>query len=272
MELRDIIYYANDADMEMAVVNLDWYKAFDLVSIEFTLKALRKLGFGEDFVQWVSILYKDIESAVLINNTLSDFFPVTRSVRQGCPLSMGLFVVYQEAFYRALVKSRIIRPLRMPDNTETTLLGYADDTNILIVNFESLIEVEKVILQFEQATGAILNRNNKTKIYGLGKWKDKENWPITWIKVEREYFYTLGVYHSNSYPDTQNKNWTSCISALKSHGQMLSNRKLTLFQRATYINACMLSKIWYVAHIYPLNLSFAKEINKIIFNYLWNGG
>ena len=53
---------------------------------------------------------------------------------------------------------------------------------------------------------------------------------------------------------------------------MLSNRKLTLFQRATYINACMLSKIWYVAHIYPLNLSFTKEINKIIFNYLWNGG
>ena len=101
MELRDIIYYTNDLDLELAVVNLDWYKAFDLVSMEFTLKALRKLGFGETFVHWVSILYTDIESSVLINNILSDFFPVTRSVRQGCPLSMGLFIIYQEAFYRA---------------------------------------------------------------------------------------------------------------------------------------------------------------------------
>ena len=75
MELRDIVYYANDVDMELAVVNLDWYKAFDLVSIDFTLNALHKLGFGENFVRWISILYKDIESSVLINNILSEFFP-----------------------------------------------------------------------------------------------------------------------------------------------------------------------------------------------------
>ena len=60
MELRDIIYYANDKDLELAVVNLDWYKAFDLVSIDFTLKALSTLGFGETFVNWVSILYNNM--------------------------------------------------------------------------------------------------------------------------------------------------------------------------------------------------------------------
>ncbi|CAL4195938.1 unnamed protein product, partial [Meganyctiphanes norvegica] len=138
-------------------VNLDWYKAFDRVPIEFTLKALYSLGFGECFVHWLSILYKDIESTVQINNVLGDFFPVTRSVRQGCPLSMGLFIVYQEPFYRALVKSRIIRPLQMPDATETKLLGYADDTNIVITNEDSLLEINNIVSQYEQATGAILN-------------------------------------------------------------------------------------------------------------------
>ena len=125
-------------------MNLDWYKAFDLLSIEFTLKALEKLGFGDIFVSWISILYNDVESAIQINNILSDFFPVTRSVRQGCPLSMAMFVVYQEAFYRAMVKSRIIRPLRLSDATESILLGYADDTNILIINERGLIEVDKL--------------------------------------------------------------------------------------------------------------------------------
>ena len=52
---------------------------------------------------------------------------------------------------------------------------------------------------------------------------------------------------------------------------MLSNRRLTLFQRCTYANSCMLSKIWYVTHIYPLTKKYAKEINKIIFLYIWNG-
>ena len=94
MELRDIFHFANELDLELAVLNLDWYKAFDLVSVEFTLKALKKLGFGDTFVNWISILYKDIESSILINNILSDFFPVTCSVRQGCPLSMGIFIIY----------------------------------------------------------------------------------------------------------------------------------------------------------------------------------
>ena len=155
-------------------MNIDWYKAFDLVSMDFILKALRRLGFGDSFVNWVSILYTDIESSVQINNILSDFFPVTRSVRQGCPLSMGLFIIYQEAFYRAMVKSRIIRPLRMPDRTENTLLGYADDSNILISSERALIEVNNIISLFEKATGAVLNRNNKTKIFVMGKWSGRD--------------------------------------------------------------------------------------------------
>ena len=217
MEIRDTIYYANNTDLELALVNLDWYKAFDLVSIEFTLKALRKLGFGDNFVNWVSVLYNDIESAVLINNMLTEFFPITRSLRQGCPLSMGLFVVYQEAFYRAMVKSSIIRPLRMPDATETLLLGYADDTTICITNDESLIEVNNIITQFELATGAILNRNNKTKIFGTGKWKNRDQWPLAWIKVETEYFFTLGIFHSNTYESSVSKNFSVCIQAISSH-------------------------------------------------------
>ena len=52
---------------------------------------------------------------------------------------------------------------------------------------------------------------------------------------------------------------------------MLHSRKLTLYQRALYANSCMLSKIWYLSHVYPLTLFFAKEINKTIFPYIWNG-
>ena len=57
MELRDLIHYANDCCLDLAILNLDWYKAFDLMPIDFILKALQRLGFGELFVSWVNTLY-----------------------------------------------------------------------------------------------------------------------------------------------------------------------------------------------------------------------
>ena len=127
--------------MILAILNLDWHKAFDLVPVEFVFEVLQTLGFGSIFVNWIRTLYTGIESALQINNILSDFFPVNRSVRQGCPLSMGLFLLFQEPFYRAIVTSRIMRPLALPDSTELKLLGYADDSNVLIRDDRSLVEV-----------------------------------------------------------------------------------------------------------------------------------
>ena len=62
-----------------------------------------------------------------------------------------------------------------------------------------------------------------------------------------------------------------CLNAIRVHKNMLSTRRLTLFQRMTYANSCMLSKIWYITHIYPLTTNVAKEIDQIIFDYIWNG-
>ena len=87
---------------------------------------------------------------------------------------MALFIVYQEPFYRALVASRIIRPLTLPGNNQLKLVGYADDTNIIVRDHNSLLEIDKIISSFEVATGSRLNRNNKTKIFGVGLWKDRQ--------------------------------------------------------------------------------------------------
>ena len=52
---------------------------------------------------------------------------------------------------------------------------------------------------------------------------------------------------------------------------MLKNRKLNLYQRVTYANTCILSKLWYISHIYPLQENHAKNINTILFQYIWGG-
>ena len=206
MELRDIIYYSNDNNINIGFLNLDWYKAFDLVPVEFVYQILEKLGFGITFIGWIRALYNGIESSLEINNILSDFFPINRSVRQGCPLSMCLFVIFQEPFYRAIMASQIIRPLRLPDSSELKVLGYADDTTLLILDSWSLLEIGRLIADFESATGFQLNKN-KTSIFGAGSWANKEDWPLEWLCTKNDYLYSLGIYHGNSYNDSLNKNW-----------------------------------------------------------------
>ena len=123
-------------------------------------------------MNWLKILYNDIESALEVNNILSDFFPIKRSVRQGCPLSMSLFILFQEPFYRAVIASRVIRPLTLPDSSEMKILGYADDSTLLVRNDQSLFEIYNLIDKFEKAMAYKLNKN-KTKLYGIGNWKTR---------------------------------------------------------------------------------------------------
>ena len=58
---------------------------------------------------------------------------------------MSLFILFQEPFYRAIIASRIIRPVTLPNATNIKILGYADDSPLLITDELSLIEVFKLI-------------------------------------------------------------------------------------------------------------------------------
>ena len=184
---------------------------------------------------------------------------------------MALFIIYQEPFYRALTASQIIRPLSLPGNDEVKLLGYADDTNTVVTDTNSLIEINRIITNFELATGSRLNRNNKTKIFGVGQWQNRQQWPLVWLKSEQDFLFTLGIFHGNDYLATLEKNWSILSSKIQLHTQVLFNRRISIFQRAAYANSCILSKVWYVCHIYPLTESYVKEINRTVFAYLWDG-
>ena len=59
MEIRDIVNYAKYTNLDLGILNLDWYKAFDLVPVGFVFKILEKLGFGEQFIGcgWIKVFY-----------------------------------------------------------------------------------------------------------------------------------------------------------------------------------------------------------------------
>ena len=173
---------------------------------------------------------------------------------------MFVYVIYQEVFfYDAIREIENIEPLVLPNHSQIKFVGYADDINLTVKSEGSLLEIERVISEFEKATGSSINRNSKTKIFGMGKWKNKPDWPTEWLSQASKEFYTLGIFHCNDYVGTLDTNWNSIASKIDAHIRTLHARKLTLFQSASYINTCILLKAWYIAHIYPINEVYAKK-------------
>lgn len=92
---RDLIEYINSSNKTGALINIDLQRAFDSVDHEFLFNILEKMGFDKSFISWIALLYRDIISVCQINGHLGNSFAIRRGVRQGCPLSMIVYVLAQ---------------------------------------------------------------------------------------------------------------------------------------------------------------------------------
>ena len=66
---------------------VDFEKAFDTIEWAFIVKTLKNLSFDPSPVKWFETLYSDPQSNVMNNGWASEFFSLSRGVRQGYPLS-----------------------------------------------------------------------------------------------------------------------------------------------------------------------------------------
>ena len=79
---------------------------------------------------WVRLFYCTIESCIVNNGWTSNFFNLSRGVRQGCPLSPYLFILSAEILAEAIRNKSQIRDIKIQD-TEFKLSQYADDTTLI---------------------------------------------------------------------------------------------------------------------------------------------
>ena len=126
--LRNVIDYVDQKNLPCIFLNLDQEKAFDRVSHEFMYKCLETFGLGKNFIQWIKILYSDIQSSVLVNQFLSEPIDISKGVRQGCSLSPLLYVLCIEPFVNQIRLDPNIHGISIPGSSETVkVIYYADD-------------------------------------------------------------------------------------------------------------------------------------------------
>ena len=158
--IRDVVNYATSANVPVAILSLDQEKAFDRVDWGFLRSLLVHMGFGPSFVSWVDLFYSGVQSAVKVNGYLTHFFKLSRGVRQGCPLSPLLYVLYAEVLACGFRANPRIRGLLLPGASSPLSVAsqYADDISLVVTTTDAIKAVFDTYAVFASGSGSRLNQ------------------------------------------------------------------------------------------------------------------
>jgi hypothetical protein len=84
---------------EHAFLFVDFAKAYDSVEHDFLWRAMEGRGLSPEYIRWVQLLYAGAGARILLNGALSAPLEIGRGVRQGDPLSPGLFLLTVETLF-----------------------------------------------------------------------------------------------------------------------------------------------------------------------------
>ena len=97
--ISDILDICNKLNIPGYMLTVDLQKAFDSIDHVFLVACLEKFGFGNNFVEWISILLKDNESCISNGGHTTKYFKLNRGARQGDPIAAYLFIIVLEIFF-----------------------------------------------------------------------------------------------------------------------------------------------------------------------------
>ena len=215
--VQDIIDFCQSTKTPGVIMSLDFKKGFDTITHNFLFSLIEELRFKESFIRWIQTLYNNANSKVINYGWISGQFSIKRGVRQGCPLSVLLFIIVAEILAAKVLKKSKIKGIQVPDpdldNPEIIdirITQFADDTTIFADSVNSVNEVMKEVEIFGDNAGPKINWS-KSKFMKLNidvQNTDKLHFTEDSIKC-------LGVYVGKCYKEVENLNWEGKVGKIK---------------------------------------------------------
>ena len=243
----------------------DFSKAFDMLDHSIIINTLKSMKVKQTTINWIRTLYTDIRSKIQVNGAETAEILILRGIRQGCPLSMLLFIIALEAMTRTIKADQSINAPHM----DLKLQQYADDLTTITADAESDRVAQEQIEKFCSISGLQLNNVKTKKIHiNLNNSQQldlKHHTPESYIKDEVK---ILGIIF-DCIEITPSKNWDdkvqNAVNALRTHWK----RDVSIFGKVKLINTLALCHINYIAKIKRPERRHLAKLNSVIFKFLW---
>ena len=234
-------------------------KHFDSLEWDFLNKCLELFNFGPEFIRWVNIFLKNIQSCVINNGLCCDYFNIERGFGQGDPLSPYLFVTAVEILAIAIRNKDSIKGIEIND-LETKLLQFADDTTAVLSDLNSADALFSLLKEFEKVFGLKLNVK-KTEAMWIGSLKSCEDQTLgvkwqTCVKF-------LGIRITFDIKLSVEKNFKQRLKKIKNVINLWKVRGLSIHGKVTIIKVFLLSKMIYPSSVLPTPPEVIKEFNTL---------
>ena len=237
------------------------------MSHAWLFKVLKHCNFSEVVINIIRTLYRDAQSKVLVNKTLSSALTLCRGCRQGDSLSGTIYILCLEPLLEKIRQDTSISGLHIPNKGIQKLIAFADDTNFFLKNSDSIIKILQMFKHFGRASGSLINVN-KTKLMAIGEGIDIEHELSVEIVQEIK---MLGLFYKNALNQSSEQNWAKLIAETESKINKIYYKQATIFGRAILVNTFIEPKLVYPAMTLDPPISVIKSFKKLIRAFIFKG-
>ena len=255
--LRDMILDAKLRRKNLNVVSCDQKKAFDSISHDYIFSILEHINVGSFIIENIKRLYFNSCASIIINGYKTNDIYIKSGIKQGCALSMMLYIIAIDELIVRIKKNENIKGYKISvvSNYEIKVSAYADDIVGYVVDERSIRAFFAEFDEWGEVSGACLNKE-KTKIMRNSS------------EAERVEMKILGINFDND--GISKKNLKNASEKVEKSLNIWSGVKLSLLEKIIVCKTFILCKIYFYANFIYMEKDYIKQINKKIYRFIWN--
>ena len=242
------------------------------------MKVLHKMGFGSKWVGWMWSCLSSAKFSVLVNGVPAGFFPSTKGLRQGDPLSPYLFIMGMEVLdvlIRRAVEGGFLSGCNIRGGSGPSLnishLFFADDTMVFCeAKKDHLTYLGWILFWFEAASGLRINLA-KSEIIPVGEVVEVEELAVELgcrVGTLPSQYLGLPLGAPNRAPYI----WDGVEERVRRRLALWKRQYISKGGRVTLIKSTLASMPIYQMSIFRMPKVVVRRIEKVQRDFLWGGG
>jgi len=275
INILDNIKKAIDNNANLAILLVDFSKAFDMLEHDFIEQTFKFFGFGPDMMRILKTIITGRMGGIITKEGLTELFNFLSGNGQGDSSSATIFIFCLEFLLIRLKMDQTLERIVIDDPRSTTGLetletsGYADDISEFInASAENLVTIKTIFNEFFLLSGLELNQSKTTLIPVAAA--DNQDFKIEVLRAgfncDSE-FTVLGFLIDNKL-EKLHRNIDKITTKMNNISNFWDKIHMSLVGRITVAKTFLLSQISYFCTILPTRRSDFRNFDKIIASFI----